>query len=186
MTNSFIRPTDIKVLQHKHVQAVRQDQTYLRMTYPPTKGHASPVVTMPEAVKVYDRLLKRQKSEGYGKPEDYLFQPAHADNRSWITAVDKAVRSALSITDLKVNANGESRTISQLTSHLHHVQADKGEGIHPLLMARSARTSAEMIDRFYAKHLTAEMNIELLQSLKPKKERKDVTSKPAAKKGKGG
>jgi hypothetical protein len=44
----------------------------------------------------------------------------------------------------------------------------KGDGIHPLLLARSARTSAEMIDRFYAKHLTAEMNIEQLQSLKKK------------------
>jgi hypothetical protein len=39
-----------------------------------------------------------------------------------------------------------------------------GEGIDLLTIARSARTSVEMIDRFYAKHLTAEMNIAQLQS----------------------
>ena len=33
-----------------------------------------------------------------------------------------------------------------------------------LTLARNARTSVEMIDRFYAKHLLAEMNIEKLQS----------------------
>src|ERR1039458_5765157 len=100
MTNSFIRPTDIKVLQHKHVQVVRGNSTFLRMTYPPTKGHGSPVVTMPEAVKVYDRLLKRQKSEGFGKPEDYLFQPAHADNRSYgLRQLTRQFDQLLSITD---------------------------------------------------------------------------------------
>lgn len=42
----------------------------------------------------------------------------------------------------------------------------KGDNIslRLLTLARSARTSVEMIDRFYAKHLTAEMNIEQLQS----------------------
>lgn len=35
-----------------------------------------------------------------------------------------------------------------------------------LTLARTARTSAEMIDRFYAKHLTAEMNVAQIQSQK--------------------
>jgi hypothetical protein len=33
-----------------------------------------------------------------------------------------------------------------------------------LTLARNARTSVDMIERFYASNLTAEMNIELLQS----------------------
>jgi hypothetical protein len=35
--------------------------------------------------------------------------------------------------------------------------------IYLLTLARNARTSVEMIERFYASNLTAEMNIDLLQ-----------------------
>ena len=39
-----------------------------------------------------------------------------------------------------------------------------GQGIDTLTLARNARTSPEMIDRFYAAPLQGEMNIEMLQS----------------------
>ena len=39
-----------------------------------------------------------------------------------------------------------------------------GDGINTLALARNARTSVEMIDRFYAKPLSGEMNIAMLQS----------------------
>jgi integrase len=175
MTNSFIRPTDVKVLQHKHVQVVRKDQTYLLMSHPPTKGHASPVVTMPEAVEVYDRLLKRQKAEGYGKPADYLFQPAHADNRAYaLRQLTRQFDQLLSIAKLKINALGESRTLYSLRHTCIMFRLTRGDAINPLTLARTARTSIEMIDRFYAKHLTAEMNVEQLQSFKQNKKGRDA------------
>jgi len=40
----------------------------------------------------------------------------------------------------------------------------ESQGLDLLSLARNARTSVEMIDRFYAKHLTAEMNVDLIQS----------------------
>jgi len=46
-----------------------------------------------------------------------------------------------------------------------------GEGLDLLTLARNARTSPEMIDRFYARHLSAEMNIGLLQSKRRKTHR---------------
>jgi len=36
------------------------------------------------------------------------------------------------------------------------------------MLARNARTSVEMIDRFYAKPLTGEMNVAMLQSRRPR------------------
>jgi hypothetical protein len=39
-----------------------------------------------------------------------------------------------------------------------------GDQIDVLTLARNCRTSVEMIDRFYAKHLTAEMNVAKIQS----------------------
>jgi len=44
-----------------------------------------------------------------------------------------------------------------------------GEGIDLLTLAHNAHTLAEMIDRFYARHLSTEMNIDILQSKRQKK-----------------
>ncbi len=64
MTNSFIRPSDIKTLQHKHVEKdTRDGHTYLRLRLPPTKGHGNPIVTLERAVKVYERLTRHYKKE---------------------------------------------------------------------------------------------------------------------------
>ena len=38
-----------------------------------------------------------------------------------------------------------------------------GRGIDLLTLARNARTSVQMIEKFYASNLTAEMNIDLIQ-----------------------
>ena len=57
MVNSFIRPTDIKNLQHKHVDVVRDDRTFLRLRLPESKAHHHPIVTMPKAVEVYERAV---------------------------------------------------------------------------------------------------------------------------------
>ena len=44
-----------------------------------------------------------------------------------------------------------------------------GDGINTLALVRNARTSVEMIDRFYAKPLSGEMNIEMLQGKRRKR-----------------
>lgn len=195
MTNSFIRPTDIKVLQHKHVAVIRGQDTYLRLTHPPTKSHGSPVVTMPEAVDVYDRLLERQRKEGFGRPDDYLFQPEHRENRDYaLRTITRQFDQLLTIAKLKKTASGESRTLYSLRHTCIMFRLTKGDNVALLTLARSARTSTEMIDRFYAKHLHAEMNIQQLQSMRegtePRKARKlpdnakkNETTAKAAKKG---
>ena len=164
MTNSFIRPTDVKVLQHKHVAIIRGKDTYLRLTHPPTKGHGSPVVTLKRAVEVYDGLLERQKAEGFGKPDDYLFCP-HQLNRDYaLRDITRQFDQVLKVAGLKTGSNGDARTLYSLRHTCIMFRMIHGEGIDLLTIARSARTSVEMIDRFYAKHLTAEMNIAQLQS----------------------
>jgi integrase len=175
MTNSFIRPTDIKVLQHKHIAVIRGEQTYLRLTHPPTKSHGSPVVTMPEAVEIYDRLLERQRKEGFGEPGDYLFQPEHHENRDYaLRTITRQFDQLLTIANLKKTASGESRTLYSLRHTCIMFRLTKGDNVALLTLARSARTSTEMIDRFYAKHLHAEMNIQQLQSMRGgSKERKE-------------
>ena len=61
MTNSFIRPSDISVLKHKHVAIVRRDETDLRLTHPRTKGHANAVISLEKAVDIYQQIVQRQR-----------------------------------------------------------------------------------------------------------------------------
>lgn len=164
MTNSFIRPTDIKVLQHKHVAIVRKKDTYLRLTHPPTKSHGQPIATLERAVVVYEELLARQRKEGFGKPDDYLFCP-HQLNRDYaLRDITRQFDQVLKVAGLKQTANGEARTLYSLRHTCIMFRLINGEGIDTITLARNARTSSEMIDRFYAKHLTGEMNIAQLQS----------------------
>jgi hypothetical protein len=164
MTNSFIRPTDIKVLQHKHVAIVRGKETFLRLTHPPTKSHGQPIATLERAVIVYEELLARQRKEGFGKPDDYLFCP-HQLNRDYaLRDITRQFDQVLKVAGLKHTANGEARTLYSLRHTCIMFRLINGEGIDPITLAHNARTSSEMIDRFYAKHLTGEMNIAKLQS----------------------
>ena len=72
MVNSFVRPSDIKILQHQHVQVVRGPYTYLRLSMPATKKHDKPVVTLPSAVRIYEAMRRANPS---ASPSDYLFLP---------------------------------------------------------------------------------------------------------------
>jgi hypothetical protein len=40
MVNSFIRPSDLKTLKHRHVEVVKGKNTYLRLNLPETKSHS--------------------------------------------------------------------------------------------------------------------------------------------------
>lgn len=49
MVNGFMRPSDIKLMKHKHVTVVRGRHIYLRLNLPETKLHDKPIVTLQSA-----------------------------------------------------------------------------------------------------------------------------------------
>ena len=60
-------------------------------------------------------------------------------------------------------ANGMSRTLYSLRHTAITLRLLYGGKIDLLTLARNARTSVEMIEKFYSSNLSAEMNIDLLQ-----------------------
>ena len=170
MVNSFVRPGDIRQLKHKHVQVVRSDSTYLRLTLPETKKHDTPVVTLRPAVQVYEVALARAQTRGQGGPEDYVFLPGETD-RVYALAVlgfwfkwvmrEAGVASA--------DALGRDRTLYCLRHTSIMFRLLYGQGIDMLTLARNARTSVQMIERFYASALDGEMNVAMLQSRRSSK-----------------
>ena len=179
MSNSFVRPTDIKVLKHRHVEIVRGDNTYLRLSLPPTKKHDKPIVTMKWAVVVYERLREAHALNGLAKPDDYVFLPEQRNRDYALKDLQRQFTVVLNDVGLKEGAKGENRTLYSLRHTCITYRFLYGEGIDILTIARNARTSPEMIDRFYVKHLEGEMNIEAIQS-KRKKRKMTKGESPAA------
>lgn len=165
MVNSFVRPGDLRQLKHKHVQVVRGSSVYLRMTLPQTKKHDAPMVTLRPAVQVYEAALAQARRDGYGQPDDYVFLPAEKD-RNYALAVlgfwfKWVMREAGVATE---DVMGRLRTLYCLRHTAIMFRLLYGQGIDMLTLARNARTSVQMIERFYASALDGEMNVAMLQS----------------------
>ena len=168
MVNSFVRPVDIKLIQHKHIEVISGPNTYLRLNLPETKRHTGQVVTMRAANGVYQSLKQHQESRGYGKPTDYLFLPEVKDREGAIQLMTTHFRKILEQASLRTGQYGQLRTLYSLRHTAITFRLLYGNGIDLLTLARNARTSVEMIERFYSSNLTAEMNIEMLQSKRMK------------------
>ena len=165
MVNSFIRPSDLKFLQHKHIEIIETNYRYLRLSLPETKKHDQPIVTMTACVGIYKRILKVAKSQGYGRPNDFVFLPEISKNR------DHALRHmgflliwVLNHANLKYGTKGQTRTLYCLRHTAITFRLLYGEGVDLLTLAKNARTSVSMIEKHYASTLNGEMNISLLHS----------------------
>jgi hypothetical protein len=164
MVNSFVRPVDIKLVQHKHVEIVRGQHCYLRLTLPETKKHTGQVITLPAAVHIYESLCKHFALQGRAGDEDYLFLPAIPDRLAAITLMEKHFRQILIKSQLRYGNQQQRRTLYSLRHSAITFRLLYGQGIDLLTLARNARTSLEMIDKFYASELRAEMNVGMLHS----------------------
>ena len=164
MINAFMRPSDIKFLQHKHVTVVRGRHVYLRLNLPETKSHAAPIVTLQPAVTVYEQLLAWQRAQGFGAADDYVFDPSRRDRAQVLEAYGWQFSHIQTVAGIKANAvNGQKRTLYSLRHTALTFRLLYGKNVDVLTLARNARTSVEMVEKFYSSNLSAEMNIDLLQ-----------------------
>jgi hypothetical protein len=164
MVNSFVRPVDIKIIKHKHVELISGANTYLRLSLPKTKAHTGQIVTLRAGAFIYERLKQYQESRGYGGAEDYLFLPEARDRGGAIQLITSHFRKILKKSGCTIGQEEQTRTLYSLRHTAITFRLLYGHGIDLLTLARNARTSVEMIERFYSSNLTAEMNIEMLQS----------------------
>lgn len=174
MVNSFIRPTDLKNMQHKHVEIIRDEHTYLRLSLPESKKHSKPIATMERAVDVYERQRKLYAADDLAKPDDYVFMPQYSNRDTALKRLQQQFNFLLDDLGMKTDARGNERTIYSLRHTCIMLRLLNGEGIDMLTLARNARTSVEMIERFYASELTGEMNIDVIQSQRKRKNKPEA------------
>jgi integrase len=78
--------------------------------------------------------------------------------------MDRLFGRILDATGLRTGSKGQRRTLYSLRHSAITFRLLYGQGIDLLTLARNARTSLEMVDRFYASELSAEMNVAMLHS----------------------
>jgi len=165
MVNSFIRPSDLRTLKHRHVEIVRHGTVqYLRLTLPETKKHGAPIVTLQPAVRIYQQIVKQRSITGQATPDDYLFLPQHKDRDYALKILSVMFSWLLNELGLKQGAHGTNRTLYCLRHSAITFRLLYGSGIDLLTLARNARTSVDMIQRFYASTVSPEQNIRMLHS----------------------
>lgn len=180
MVNSFIRPSDLRVMKRQHVTVKTNtkanssgSKNFLLLTHPATKTTDQEVVTMPAAHGVYKSLtkiqdekikaLKAKKSKELTKYTDHLFFPEYP-NRSTMIAVAGRIFSAV-VKRAGLQTEGERHTLYSLrhTSIMYRLLLGNTSTLE---LARNARTSQAMIDKHYASRLTPMMAVESLHSFK--------------------
>lgn len=170
MVNSFIRPSDLRVLRHNHVTVMENkeeqkkgDRYFLLLKHPATKTTGQEVVTMPAAHGVYQDLKVLQKKRKYAKPTDFVFFPEYK-NRNTMIAVAGRVFSHC-VKKAKLNQKGLKHTLYSLRHSAIMYRLLLGN-VNTLELAKNARTSQAMIDKHYASRLTPLMAVKSLHSFK--------------------
>lgn len=169
MVNSFFRPGDLFKVQNKHVTIVPKDTdgpAYLRIDLPSSKGHHAPIITMPVAVPIYERVRANHRAAGYGRPNDYVFLPSRPSRAYAHEIVRRQFRLVLTHAGLLKSAKGVDHTLYSLRHSALTFRLLNAQELDLVTLARAARTSVDMIDRYYASSLTAEMNRDKLHSFR--------------------
>ncbi|MGB5216079.1 MAG: phage integrase SAM-like domain-containing protein [Anderseniella sp.] len=160
----YVRISDLKVLQHKHVQVFRQKKTrYVLITPVNSKTVNRASASMPKAVEVYERLLKRHKSLGYGEADDYVFFPQYRNRNYALQTIRRQFDYVVKEAGLKEDALGRKRTLYSLRHSALMIRL-LTEKVDIYVLARNALTSVDQLERFYLSHSENTMNIENLQS----------------------
>jgi integrase len=101
---------------------------------------------------------------GLAGPDDYLFMPNIRDRAIAGHLTTKFFRQVLIALNLRKGSLGQNRTLYSLRHTAITFRLLYGKGIDLLTLAKNARTSVEMIERFYASELDPEMNVAMLHS----------------------
>ena len=168
--NSFLRPSDVKTLKNKSIHIVDNvDQSFLRIQPESSKTINTPIVTMKNAVEIYRNLLSHHtKNDRPTGPDDFVFFPKLLNRDFALSTMRRQFEWILDKSGLKTAPGGEPRTLYSLRHTSIMFRLTKGGHIDLLTLSRNARTSVAMIERFYARPLSGEMNIDMIQSMRVK------------------
>ena len=158
--NVFVRISDIKMLQNKHIKLIETRQINgLRIIPPNSKTVDRHSMSMEVAIPVYRRLLDRHKKLGLSGPDDYVFYPEHKNRAYALNVIRRLFDHLLQQTNLKKDANGIARTLYSLRHTALMFRYLYGQKFDIYTLAQNALTSVGMLEKFYLSHGVSEKKL---------------------------
>lgn len=183
MIYAFIRPTDVKNIQHRHIEIRQGDhgKDYLFMPIPTSKKHDKPITSMPRAATFYKRLKAMRSAQlptGTSIDDEYVFMPSQLNRTYAYRQLVRQFDVLLENAKLRVSADGDVRTLYSLRHTSLMYRLKYGGQINPLILANNARTSVEMLERFYLAQLESSQFTADLHARKPIARKKSTQPQP--------
>jgi len=153
-----------------------EEGEYLFLTLPSSKRHNKPITSMPRASIAYKKLRDLQIALLEDKKKtianDYVFMPQHANRDYAYRQIARQFDVLMSVTGLKESADGEARTLYSMRHTSLMYRLLYGGEINTTKLANNARTSTEMLERFYVPQLESSQFTKDLHAKKKGKKKK--------------
>lgn len=160
MANTGLRPDEAKRLQYRNVEIVIDEETKETILLIQVRGKRGVgyCKSTASAVFPFERLLKRNLPE----PEDLIFSGNHAMLFNTILAEE----------NLKFDREGNRRTAYSLRHTYISLRLMEGADIYQV--AKNCRTSVEMIEKYYASHISTSISAAAVNVKRKAKSKKAI------------
>jgi integrase len=190
MANTGLRPDEAKRLQFRDVTVVEDDATEETILEIQVRGKRGVgfCKSMSGAVRPFERLQARRRPPRAHVAEDDEASAAQSQDgnaKSWPTPkpVDlifprthrELLNTILAELDLKTDREGQPRTAYSLRHTYICLRLMEGADIYQI--AKNCRTSVEMIEKYYASHISTNLNAAAINVRRPKPVRPKRTAK---------
>ena len=152
MVETYIRPTDLKVIRHRDVHVVtKAGIKFITLRHGETKKHKKQMTSTEQGYRRYMMLKELHHLEDQAKPEDYIFMPRYANRDTALDNLATQFTIMLEKSGLRTDAESKPRTLYSLrhTAIVHSIR----KGLDLEIIASNSRTSTDMIRRFYGSHV---------------------------------
>ena len=171
-THTFIRPTESEIyaLRHRDVEIAKDEPKRLILTIRKGKTGFRTSPTMPAAVSVYQRIRGRSPN---ATKDGFLFLPSYPNRSHAKRIIQRQFNVLLDRIGLKHDqATNSVHSVYSLRHTAICLRLVKSKGrVNIFNLAKTAGTSVDQIERFYARHLAKPRN-----GNEPTKLRRIVTS----------
>ena len=176
MVATFLRAGEWKELRQQHCRIVYGDHPYLEVAVPNGKTHKRRVVSMPEAITVWQRIIERDGDDA----ERFLFKSRYSNRDTAQERMRDKFEELLKETRLQLDEFGSKRTVYSLRHTSLMFRLINGQNVDLLMLARNAGTSVDQLERFYLSHADPAMKVANLHSMKsqPKIEYVELPERP--------
>ena len=159
MIHTFLRPSEWKFLQNKHIRFLEQDGIeQLVISVPNPKTMKAKGTIDSTSTEVAADLYRRKILTRHDGANDYLFFNHIRDRERWVAdRVSRKFRVLCNHAELETDSYGQKHTTYSLRHSALCFQILKSGGNDLFGLAKNARTSVMMLEKFYLTHLSPQL-----------------------------